>query len=124
MITALDTTVLLDILLPSVEFCDISARALEDSAIGGSLVICDIVYAELCAHFQTQRQCDEFLQDSDIRAEPLGRPASFLASRIWRAYRFARGKGQPEASNKRCFPRYLCWIRPAIRKELWRVVVN
>ena len=92
MITALDTNVLLDILLPSVEFCDISARALEDSAIGGSLVICDIVYAELCAHFQTQRQCDEFLQDSDIRAEPLGRPASFLASRIWRAYRLQGGK--------------------------------
>ena len=92
MITAVDTNVLLDILLPNVGFFDNSARALEDSATGGSLVICDIVYAELCAHFQTQRQCDEFLQDSDIRAEPVGSPASFLASRIWRAYRLQGGK--------------------------------
>jgi predicted nucleic acid-binding protein len=92
MITALDTNVLLDILLPNEKCCDISARAIEDSASSGSLVICDVVYAELCAHFHTQRQCDEFLEENDIRVEPLGRPASFLASRIWRAYRLQGGK--------------------------------
>src|SRR5947208_10885881 len=78
MITAVDTNVLLDILLPNVGFFDNSARALEDSATGGSLVICDVVYAELCAHFSTQRECDDFLEENDIRVESLGRPASFL----------------------------------------------
>jgi predicted nucleic acid-binding protein len=92
MITALDTNVLLDILLPDEKFCDRSARALEGAAAAGSLVICDLVYAELCVHFQTQPQCDEFLEENDIRVEPLGRPASFLASRIWRAYRLRGGK--------------------------------
>jgi len=92
MITALDTNVLLDILRPNEKYCDMSARAIEDSAGRGLLVICDGVYAELWAHFQTQRQCDEFLDENDVRVEPLGRPASFLASRIWRAYRLSGGK--------------------------------
>ena len=92
MITALDTNVLLDILLPDEKFCDISARALEGAAGAGSLVICDIVYAELCAHFRTQRQCDEFLAENEIRAEALSAPSSFLASRTWRNYRLQGGK--------------------------------
>ena len=92
MITALDTNVLLDILAPDEKFFDFSARALEGAAVAGSLVVCELVYAELCAHFQAQRDCDEFLKENDIRVEPLGRPASFLASRIWKAYRLRGGK--------------------------------
>jgi predicted nucleic acid-binding protein len=87
MITALDTNILLDVLLPNETFNDASAKALEDAATEGSLVVCDIVYAELCAHFPAQRQCDEFLDENGIRAESLERSARFLASRTWRTYR-------------------------------------
>lgn len=87
MITAVDTNVLLDILLPDTRFLIPSSRALEESATAGSLVICDLVYAELSAYFEDQAECDEFLADNDIRTEALGRPASFLASRAWRTYR-------------------------------------
>src|SRR5882724_700168 len=48
MITAIDTNILLDILIPNEEFYEASADALEDAAGEGSLVISDIVYAELC----------------------------------------------------------------------------
>ena len=92
MITAVDTNVLLDILLPNEEFYEASAKALEAAAGQGSIVICDPVYAELCVHFQTQRQCDEFLDETTIRPEPLSRTASFLASRTWRNYRAQGGK--------------------------------
>jgi predicted nucleic acid-binding protein len=92
MITALDTNILLDILLPNLQFCDLSARALEGAAGAGSLVVCDLVYSELCAHFPNRRQCDEFLEESGIRVESLGRDASFLASRTWRKYRLQGGK--------------------------------
>jgi predicted nucleic acid-binding protein len=92
MITALDTNVLLDILLPNENFYDASAAALENAASEGSLVICDVVYAELCAHFRTERECGEFLKDTDIRVESLGRGACFLASRTWRTYRLHGGK--------------------------------
>jgi predicted nucleic acid-binding protein len=92
MITALDTNILLDILLPNEEFYDLSAKALEEAIGAGSLVVCDLVYAELCAHFPSRRDCDDFLEGNDIRVESLGRDAGFLASRSWRKYRLQGGK--------------------------------
>jgi len=93
MITAVDTNILLDILLPDENFFALSSRALEEAATAGSLVICDLVYAELCVHFETQSECDEFLAENDIGIEPVGKPAGFLASRAWRGYRKQGGKG-------------------------------
>jgi predicted nucleic acid-binding protein len=92
MITAVDTNVLLDILLPDEKFFQPSAKALEGAAAAGALVICDVVYAELCVHFRTQRECDDFLSECEIRVERLSPPASFLASRVWRTYRRQGGK--------------------------------
>ena len=91
MITAIDTNILLDILLPDESFFEASVQALEGAARSGSLVICDIVYAELCIHFAAQRECEAFLQGSEIRVEPLSREAGFLASRVWRKYRMQGG---------------------------------
>ena len=92
MITAIDTNVLLDLLLPDEQFADSSTRALEEVAAQGSLVICDIVYAELCVHFSAQPECDKFLEEAGIRVENLARDACFLASRVWRTYRRQGGK--------------------------------
>jgi predicted nucleic acid-binding protein len=92
MITAIDTNILLDILVPSEDFCDASTGALEEAATAGSLVICDIVYAELCVHFELHRDCNAFLHDNEIRVQSLVRDAHFLASRVWRKYRAQGGK--------------------------------
>jgi predicted nucleic acid-binding protein len=91
-ITAIDTNVLLDVLVPGERYCESSIEAIESSAMSGSLVICDLVYAELCVHFHTQRECDAFLEASRIRVESLTRETHFLASRAWRAYRKQGGK--------------------------------
>jgi predicted nucleic acid-binding protein len=92
MITAIDTNVLLDILVPNEKFCDPSVLALENAASDGSLVICDMVYAELCIHFNTQGECDRFLHGNEIRVEALTSEANFVASRVWRAYRKQGGQ--------------------------------
>ncbi len=92
MITAIDTNVLLDILLPNKEFFEASAEALQDGANEGSLVVSDIVYAETCTHFETQRECDAFFAENEIRLQSLSREAHFLASRAWRTYRQQGGK--------------------------------
>jgi predicted nucleic acid-binding protein len=92
MITAIDSNVLFDILAPDPSYFERSNRALERAANAGSLVICDLVYAELCVHFQRQTDCDQFLEENDIRVEALVREASYLASRLWRTYRRAGGK--------------------------------
>ena len=91
MTTAIDTNILLDILIPNEAFYDASAAALERSA-SGLLVVCDIVYAELSVHFEKQMDCDEFLESTEIRVEPLTRRAHFLAGRAWRQYRRKSGK--------------------------------
>jgi predicted nucleic acid-binding protein len=91
MITAIDTNILLDLLIPNEAFYNASAAALEESA-AGRMVVCDIVYAELSVHFEDQTECDEFLETNDIRVEPLTRKAGFLASRAWRMYRRSGGK--------------------------------
>jgi|SRR5208283_166731 predicted nucleic acid-binding protein len=87
MITAIDTNVLLDVLLPNDEFCDAAMAAIEESVTAGSLVVCDIVYAELCVNFAAQQDCDEFLVANQIRVESLTRASHFAASRVWREYR-------------------------------------
>jgi predicted nucleic acid-binding protein len=92
MITAIDTNILLDILVPNEDFYETSANALQDAAGEGSLVVSDIVYAELCIHFETQRECDSFLESNEIRVQTLAREAHFWASRAWRTYRQQGGK--------------------------------
>ncbi len=92
MITAVDTNVLIDLLVPNEAFVRRSTIAIERAATEGSLVICDLVYAELCGAFTSHRDCDAFIDDLEIHIEPLSRAASFLASRTWRAYRARGGK--------------------------------
>jgi predicted nucleic acid-binding protein len=86
-LTALDTNVILDILIPNEQFADLAESAIEAAASDGLVVVCDMVYAEVCSQFATQKECDRFFADSVIRVEPLNREALFMASRIWRRYR-------------------------------------
>jgi hypothetical protein len=92
MITAVDTNILLDILVPNEQFYKASVDALQNVASEGSLVISDTAYAELCIHFDTQRNCDAFLESAEMRVQSLAREAHFLASRAWRTYRAQGGK--------------------------------
>ena len=109
MITAIDTNVLLDLLVADETWCDLSAGALEAAAAAGSLVICDVVYAELCVHFRSQHHCDEFLEQNQIRVESLGRAAGFLAGRAWREYRRQGGK------RNRILPDFLIAAHAAVQ---------
>jgi predicted nucleic acid-binding protein len=77
MITAVDTNILLDILVPNEPFYEASASALEEAAGEGSIVISDIVYAEVCIHFEARRDCDAFLESNEIRVQALTREAHF-----------------------------------------------
>jgi predicted nucleic acid-binding protein len=92
MITAIDTNVILDVLIPNEAFRFLSAKAMEDSAAEGSLVVCGPAYAELCCNFNSQRECDGFLQENGILVQQLTRQSYFLASRAWWNYRKSGGK--------------------------------
>lgn len=87
MITAIDTNILLDVLLPNERFVEHSLLAIEEASARGSLVICDPVYAELCCQFRSQEACDRFLGENRIVVERLSREAMWAASLSWRRYR-------------------------------------
>ena len=54
--------------------------------------MCDVVYAEVCAIFSSQHECDEFLESLDIKREPLTPLSSYIASRSWVKYLHSGGK--------------------------------
>ncbi len=86
MITAVDTNILLDILVPGAPHGDYSEEALTGALRAGSTVISEAVYAELAAHFPTREELDHFLEDTGIRPLAPGPDALYLAGRMWQDY--------------------------------------
>jgi hypothetical protein len=92
MITAIDTNILFDIVNEDERFTAGSIAALLQARRVGVAVICDIVYAEVCAAFNSKEQCDRFLARLQIKAEGLDGASSFIASRSWISYLKSGGK--------------------------------
>lgn len=90
MITAIDTNVLFDLLIPDTPFGELSQQALERAVQAGQLVISDLVYAELAAHFPSQHELDQFLADTGIEVVPCSPAALARAGRAWVHYRRQR----------------------------------
>jgi predicted nucleic acid-binding protein len=85
-ITAVDSNVLLDLLVPGAPFGGQAERALTLAAHQGGLVICGTVYAELAAQFPSQDLLDHFLADAGLQLEPPGREALYAAGATWAIY--------------------------------------
>ncbi len=86
MITAIDTNVLLDVLIPNAPHGDESERGLGDAVRAGALVISGPVYAELAAFFEGKDGLDGFLQDTGIRLDSPGSDALHAAGEAWKRY--------------------------------------
>lgn len=86
MISAVDTNVLLDILIPNPGHCLTSKRLLDEGLAEGALVVCEMVYGELAAQFQNQGRLDMFLQDTGIRLLQSAPETLNLAGLKWFEY--------------------------------------
>jgi predicted nucleic acid-binding protein len=86
MITAADTNILLDVLIPDAPHGDESERALTEAVRAGAVVISEPVYAEIAAHFSDRAHLDRFLADSGIRLERSDAEALYRAGRAWSDY--------------------------------------
>ncbi|GBD46168.1 hypothetical protein HRbin41_00990 [bacterium HR41] len=93
MITAVDTNVLLDVLVPGAPQGDASESALVDSLRSGAVVICELVYAELAAHFPRRMELDHFLSETGIRVRTSSPEALYRAGQAWREYLRRRPAG-------------------------------
>lgn len=86
MITAVDSAVLFDVLVPDAPHCQESEERLAGVAESGALVICPMVAAELSVHFNREVELKAFLRDTGLRIVPFGLAALHLAGQTWKAY--------------------------------------
>ncbi len=66
MITAIDTNILLDILIPDSQYCETSKSILEKYYHSGTMIICEAVYAELSSVFGSEQQLSTFMLETNI----------------------------------------------------------
>lgn len=91
MITALDTNVLLDVLIDTSPFAAESGALLSRARDSGDTIVSHIVYAELAAGFDDRRPLDLFLDSIGATLSPIDDVMAWEASRRFRQYRAAGG---------------------------------
>ena len=93
MITAIDTNILVDIILPDLSHAAASKALLDSAYREGALIINEVVYAELAAQFPTQDSLDEFLGRTSIRLEHSQREALQATGQAWLVNTGRRSRG-------------------------------
>lgn len=88
--TAIDSSVILDVVTDQRDFADRSEAALRHSAEEGALVIGECVLAEIRPAFGDE-DIDEFLDDWNIVFVPSSRESALLAGRMLRRHLDRRG---------------------------------
>jgi len=86
MIAAVDTNILLDLLIPDERYRTSSKALLDYHHEAGQLVICDLVYAELSSQFPTKLETGDFFHRTRIQIQRVSEDALDLAGRMWRVY--------------------------------------
>lgn len=84
--TAVDSSVLLDVLVADREFGERSRGALRKAYDRGALVACDVVWAEVRANFPDDTSFSDALALLGVRFDPLSAEAARVAGESWRAY--------------------------------------
>jgi len=101
-ITAVDTNILLDILIPDPQYKDTSRSYLERGMKEGALIICELVYSELSALLPKKKDLDRFLEDIGVALKSSTPDSLYKAGEAWREYLKRRGSGVqcPACGNK------------------------
>ena len=107
MITAVDTNVLLDVLIDGAPHVEESEAALEAALGEGRWVVSEAVFAELAGYFPTVVDLESFLGEGNVSLLTSDRETLHRAGQAWRGYRRRRPSslicarcGTP--SNVRC----------------------
>lgn len=87
MITAVDTSVLLDVIAPDPDFGPVSADALRQAIAEGSLIACEVVWAEISARFERDHDAVETLRRLTVEFSAMTATEAVAAGRAWWAYR-------------------------------------
>jgi predicted nucleic acid-binding protein len=91
-ITAIDTNILIDVFGADPTYGEQSKEALRSSIQQGSLIACDVVWAEVISLFPTGPMAQEALTGIGVGYSPLEAEASMTAGQLWKIYRDKGGK--------------------------------
>ena len=92
MITAVDTSVLLDVFGADPRFGSSSRALLGQCLHEGRVIVCDVVVAEITSAFPEARAAQDALARLGVAYEPSGEDAAVLAGVAFAAYRARGGK--------------------------------
>jgi predicted nucleic acid-binding protein len=86
MISAVDSSVILDVLTDDSNFSRQSEKILNVASTEGQLLICESVLAEIYPALGSAQNCDVFLKDWNLRFIPSSRESAELAGATFMAY--------------------------------------
>ena len=92
MTAAIDTNVLLDILLPDPKHSKSSYLLLNKYMKSDRLIISEIVYSELASQFSEKKLLTKFLNDTYINLVVSSTDALWVAAKSWKTYTKNRGR--------------------------------
>ena len=92
MTVAIDTNILLDILLPDPDYKDSSYVLLTRYMRTDSLIISEVVYSELASQFSKKNLLSDFLNDTNINLIASSSEALWIAAKAWKKYAGIRDK--------------------------------
>jgi len=94
MITAVDTNIILDVLIPGEPFGESSKELLDRHLSKGKLILCEVVVAELAARFPSQDELTSFLTDTRMNLVHSTEESLYLAGTKWAQYAKKNAKGR------------------------------
>ena len=92
MITAVDTSVLLDVFGADATFGPSSKSALRSCLTEGRLVACEVVWAEVASFFPSPAAAVDAMHRLGVEFSPIEKEAALVASAAWKAYRSRGGQ--------------------------------
>ena len=91
MITAVDTSILLDVFLSDERYGPQSMEVLRDAYDSGAILVCDVVYAELVPAFEDRDTLERALREIGARLSSIDTDIAYEAGMRWLRYRRAGG---------------------------------
>lgn len=112
--TAVDSSVLLDVLGADATFGERSREALRRAYDSGALIACDVVWAEVRAHFPSDESFGQALDLLGVRYDAITSEVARLAGRLWREHR-ATGRS---SIRHRLIPDFLIGAHARLRSDI------
>jgi hypothetical protein len=110
--TAVDSSVLLDVLAADTRFGARSREALRAAYDAGALIACDVVWAEVRAYFPADADFHDAVGLLGVEFEPLSPEAALVAGRLWR-----ESRRQASADRPRVVPDFLVGAHAMVQAD-------